>query len=100
VAARADIGHAQAAAPCDHDAKANGRLVLERGAVRREIVCDCGQVIAVLGREEYQMGGHAADVRGATRERWRRSRAFLTSVGGRHRQATPRTRASRLAGRS
>jgi hypothetical protein len=102
VAARADTGHAQAAAAavCDHDGKASGRLVLERGAVRHEIVCDCGQVLAVLGRQDYRLGGHGAHARGAARERWRRSRAFLTSVGGRRGQARPAARASRLAGRS
>lgn len=42
-------------ASCDHDGKASGRLVLEGDSIRREIVCDCGQVMVFLGREEFQL---------------------------------------------
>ncbi len=40
---------------CDHDARASGRLVLEPGGLRGELVCDCGEVLAVLGHEEYEL---------------------------------------------
>jgi hypothetical protein len=101
VAARLDIRLADTAAvaSCDHDGKANGRLVLERDALRREIVCDCGQLLAVLGRQEYHAGGHVGHLRGA-RDRWRRSRALLSSVGGRRRNPRQRSSAPRLMRRS
>jgi hypothetical protein len=101
VAARPDIGQADAASPvcCDHDGKANGRLVLEHGALRREIICDCGQVLALLGRQEYHVGD-VADARASAGARWRRSRAFITAFGARRRSApghAPRTRLARRA---
>jgi len=66
---------------CDHDGKASGRLVLERDGIRREILCECGQVLVLLGRQEYEF-----DVGGARRRpswrRWRQSRALLFSARG------------------
>jgi hypothetical protein len=40
---------------CDHDGRASGRLVLEAGGLRSEIVCDCGAVLAVLAHEGYEV---------------------------------------------
>jgi hypothetical protein len=42
---------------CDHDGKGSGRLVVEEGGLRREIVCECGKVMIVLGRQEYRTVG-------------------------------------------
>src|SRR2546421_12674871 len=54
----ADTPHASSAPHelCDHDGKASGRLVLEDGGIRVEVVCSCGRVIAFLGRLEYRRG--------------------------------------------
>jgi hypothetical protein len=40
---------------CHHDGKASGRLALEPAGFRGEIVCDCGEVLTVLGHEEYEL---------------------------------------------
>jgi hypothetical protein len=74
---------------CDHDAKASGRLVLEEGGIRQEIVCECGRVLSLLGREAYHLDPWAARHRRATRERWRVSRALVLAV---RRGRSPRTR--------
>jgi hypothetical protein len=63
--------------PCDHDGKASGRLVLEEGGVRREIVCGCGRVMIVLGRDAYQIDSRAPRQRQASRLRRRLSKALL-----------------------
>jgi hypothetical protein len=72
---------------CDHDGKASGRLVLEDGSVRLEIVCECGAMIASLGRQEYR-SGEAAPRRRMSRRRWRRSRALLFSARRGHAATT------------
>jgi hypothetical protein len=59
--------------------------VLENGGVRREVICECGQVIMFLGRQEYRFNGWAARHRLPSRERWRRSRELLFSAAGRRR---------------
>jgi hypothetical protein len=74
-----------APALCDHDGRASGRLTLEKGGIRREIVCECGQVLVLLGRQEYHLGGMTAPGHGPTEGRWRRStaqaaRAFRRSI--------------------
>ena len=65
---------------CDHDAKASGRLVLEEGGIRHEIVCECGRVLIFLGREAYHLDPWAARHRRAARERWRVARALVLAV--------------------
>jgi hypothetical protein len=65
---------------CDHDGKASGRLVLEDGRIRREIVCECGEVLMILGRQSYNVASCDAARRGASRQRWMRSRALLFSA--------------------
>jgi hypothetical protein len=87
-----DVG-VDAAALCDHDGRASGRLMLEDGGVRCEIICECGQVLTFLGREDYNLAGRAAPRRRVTGGRWRRStavaaRAFRRSVArnGLHRR--------------
>ncbi|HEV7584559.1 MAG TPA: hypothetical protein VGO14_02145 [Solirubrobacteraceae bacterium] len=102
MAARPDIGPVDAAsrASCDHDAKASGRLVLERGGIRREIVCECGEVLAVLGRQSYNLSRSSPGPRGRGPGRWRRSRALLNTVGRRRRDAGPEAGAARLVTRS
>ena len=65
---------------CDHDARASGRLVLEEGGVRQEIICDCGLVLLHLGRQAYHLDPWAARHRRAARERWRVSRALRLAV--------------------
>lgn len=78
---------ALAAHVCDHDGKASGRLVLETGGVRREIVCECGHVIRRLGSQRYEVDVGAARQR-PSRARWRRLRLMLLSPrGGRPRAA-------------
>jgi hypothetical protein len=59
IADRSDSARFEVAPPasCDHDGKASGRLVLEDGRVRREVVCECGQVVMLLGRQEYRFNG-------------------------------------------
>jgi hypothetical protein len=69
-----------APALCDHDGRASGRLTFEDGDIRREIVCECGQVLALLGRQEYHLGGEAAPRRRPTGLRWRRSTAQAARV--------------------
>jgi hypothetical protein len=80
-----DVG-VVAPALCDHDGRASGRLTLEDGGVRREIVCECGQVLALLGRQDYNLGGRTAPRGRPTGAHWRRStaqaaRAFGRSLG-------------------
>jgi hypothetical protein len=82
----ADTPHASPAPHelCDHDGKASGRLVLEDGGIRLEVVCSCGRMVAFLGRIEYRGGrgrgrGRARRRRTSNR-RWRRSRALLFSA--------------------
>jgi hypothetical protein len=75
------------AALCDHDGRASGRLTFEDGAIRREIVCECGQMLAFLGRQDYDLGGRTAPHGRPTGERWRQStaqaaRAFRRSIAG------------------
>jgi hypothetical protein len=53
--------------------------------IRREIVCECGHVIAFLGRQEYRFNRQAARDRRSSRERWHRSRALLFSFAVRRR---------------
>jgi len=65
---------------CDHDAKASGRSVLEEGGIRHELVCECGRVLIILGREAYHLDPWAARHRRATRERWKVSRALVLAV--------------------
>jgi hypothetical protein len=66
---------------CDHDGKASGRLVLDGDAVRHELVCECGQVIRLLGRQRYELDVGAARHR-HSRGLWRRARLmFLFSRG-------------------
>jgi hypothetical protein len=78
----ADTPHASSAPHelCDHYGKASGRLVLEDGGIRLEVVCSCGQVIAFLGRLEYRHGRGRARRRRTSHRRWRRSRALLFSA--------------------
>jgi hypothetical protein len=78
----ADTPHASSAQQelCDHDGKASGRLVLEDGSIRLEVVCSCGRVIAFLGRLEYRRGRARARRRRTSRRHWRRSRARLFSA--------------------
>jgi len=45
---------------CDHDGRASGRLVLEEGYFRREVVCECGWVLIFLGREDYRVDARPA----------------------------------------
>jgi hypothetical protein len=78
---------------CDHDGRASGRLTLEEAGIRRDIVCECGQVLAFLGRQDYNLGGRTAPRRRPTGARWRRSTAqaagaFRRSIGrnGLHRR--------------
>jgi hypothetical protein len=59
--------------------------VLEDGGIRREVVCECGQVMMSLGRQQYHVNAWAARERRSSRERWRRSRALLFSVAGQRR---------------
>ena len=71
---------------CDHNGRASGRLTLEDGSIRHDIVCECGQVLAFLGHEDYNLGGRTASRRRPTGARWRRStaqaaRAFRRSIG-------------------
>jgi hypothetical protein len=68
------------AAPCDHDGRASGRLVLEHTWLRREVVCECGEMLLFLGRSEYRVAGWSPGDHRPSRERWRRSRALLFSV--------------------
>jgi hypothetical protein len=76
---------------CDHDGKASGRLVLDGDGVRHEIVCECGQLIRLLERQDYQLDVSAARRRPGP-ARWRRSRLMLAfSRGG-----TPRPAPERL----
>jgi hypothetical protein len=82
-----------APALCDHDGRASGRLTLEEAGIRREIVCECGQVLAFLGRQDYNLGGRTAPRGRPTAARWRRStvqaaRAFRRSIArnGAHRR--------------
>jgi hypothetical protein len=75
-----------APALCDHDGRASGRLTLEEGGMRSEIVCECGQLLAFLGREAYNLGGPSAPRRRQSGVRLRRStaqaaRAFRRSIG-------------------
>jgi hypothetical protein len=75
-----------APALCDHDGRGSGRLTLEEAGIRREIVCECGQVLAFLGREDYNLGGWTAPRRRPKGAHWRRStaqaaRAFRRSIG-------------------
>jgi hypothetical protein len=86
-----------APALCGHDGRASGRLTFEEATIRREIVCECGQVLAFLGRQDYNLGGRAAPRRRPTGGRWRRStaqaaRAFRRSIGrnGLHRRRRSR----------
>jgi hypothetical protein len=65
---------------CDHDGKASGRLVLEDGGIRLEVVCSCGRMVAFLGRIEYRGGRGHARRRRTSHRRWRRSRALLFSA--------------------
>jgi len=65
---------------CDHDGKASGRLVLEGDGIRREIVCECGQVMVFLGRQEYQLDVGAARRLTPSWGHWRRSRTLLFSA--------------------
>lgn len=69
---------------CDHDARASGRLVLEEGGVRQEVICDCGLVLIHLGREAYHLDPWAARHRLAARKRRRSSRALrlVTRLSG------------------
>jgi hypothetical protein len=55
-------------------------LVLESGRVRREIVCECGTVLIVLGSDRYRAGSRAAGRRRPSRQHWMRSRAMLFSA--------------------
>jgi hypothetical protein len=71
---------------CDHNGSASGRLTLEEASVRCEIVCECGQVLAFLGHEDYHLGRRTAPRRRPTGARFRRStaqaaRAFGRSIG-------------------
>jgi hypothetical protein len=80
-----DVG-VVAATVCDHNGRASGRLTLEEASIRREIVCECGQVLAFLGHEDYNLGRRAAPRRRPTGARLRRStaqaaRAFGRSLG-------------------
>jgi len=45
---------------CDHDGRASGRLVLEEGCFRREVVCECGRMMIFLGREDYRVDARQA----------------------------------------
>jgi hypothetical protein len=78
----ADTPHASSAPDelCDHDGKASGRLVLEDGSIRLEVVCSCGRMVAFLGRMEYRGGRGRARRRRTSNRRWRRSRALLFSA--------------------
>jgi hypothetical protein len=87
-----DVG-VVAPALCNHDGRASGRLTFEEGGIRREIVCECGQVLAFLGRQDYNLGGRTAPRRRPTGARWTRStaqaaRAFRRSIArnGLHRR--------------
>jgi hypothetical protein len=77
-----------ASALCDHDGRASGRLTLADGGIRGEIVCECGQVLALLGCEDYNLGAGTAPHSPPTGAGWRRStaqaaRAFRRSIGRR-----------------
>jgi hypothetical protein len=76
---------------CDHDGKASGRLVLDGDGVRYEIVCECGQLIRLLGRQHYQLDVGAARRRPGPARR-RRSRLMLAFSRG----ATPHPSPGRL----
>src|ERR1700730_13294081 len=71
---------------CDHNGRASGRLTLEEASVCCEIVCEGGQVVALLGPEHYTPGRRTAPRRRPTGARLRRStaqaaRAFGRSIG-------------------
>jgi hypothetical protein len=74
---------------CDHDGKASGRLVLEGGGISREIVCECGQVIALLGRDEYDLSRLSSRRGRTSRRRWRRSRSMHFSARRRRGAGSP-----------
>jgi hypothetical protein len=91
----ADPGDVAVVAPalCDHDGRASGRLTLADGGIRGEIVCECGQVLALVGCEDYNLGAGTALHSRPKGARWRRStaraaRAFRRSIGahGPHRR--------------
>ncbi|HEV2922834.1 MAG TPA: hypothetical protein VGW98_02285 [Solirubrobacteraceae bacterium] len=86
---------------CDHNGRASGRLTLEEASVRCEIVCECGQMLAFLGHEDYNLGRRTAPRRRPTGARLRRSttqaaRAFGRSIGRKRGAPVPVERSSGL----
>jgi hypothetical protein len=58
--------------------------VLEAGGVRREIVCECGQVLMLLGHQSYNVNASDAVRRSTSRQRWMRSRTVLFTARRSH----------------